>query len=139
LIGRQTVRRLLARGDQITTLQRGGFDGEVTEIRGSITDAGAVEFACADQDAVVLNVASPSSQPRRVLSGAGLRQLAWSPDGRWLLVSWPAADQWVFVRVAGMPRIAAVSRIARQFSARSAQHAFPRIEGWCCTASGNAG
>jgi nucleoside-diphosphate-sugar epimerase len=53
LIGRQTVRRLLARGDQITTLQRGGFDGEVTEIRGSITDAGAVEFACADQDAVV--------------------------------------------------------------------------------------
>ena len=92
----------------------------------------------ADQDAVVLNVASPSSQPRRVLSGAGLRQLAWSPDGRWLLVSWPAADQWVFVRVAGMPRIAAVSRIARQFSARSAQDAFPRIEGWCCTTSGNA-
>ncbi len=92
----------------------------------------------ADQDAVVLNVGSPSSQPRRVLSGAGLRQLAWSPDGRWLLVSWPAADQWVFVRVAGMPRIAAVSRIARQFSARSAQDAFPRIEGWCCTTSGNA-
>jgi hypothetical protein len=77
---------------------------------------------------------------RRVLSGAGLGQLAWSPDGRWLLVSWPAADQWVFVRVAGTPRIAAVSRIARQFSIRDAhgEAGFPRIEGWCCTARGDA-
>jgi hypothetical protein len=95
----------------------------------------------ADEDVVVLKLASAQAtpQPRRVLSGAGLQQLAWSPDGRWLLVSWPAADQWVFVRVAGMPRIAAVSRIARQLSARSTQDAFPRIEGWCCTTSGTAG
>jgi hypothetical protein len=92
---------------------------------------------------VVSKLASNAVQSRRVLTGAGLRQLAWSPDGRWLLVSWPAADQWVFVRVTGMPRIAAVSRIARQFSARAAQAsapaAFPRIEGWCCTATGDAG
>lgn len=99
----------------------------------------------ADQDVVVLKIdpAAATTQPRRVLSGAGLRQLAWSPDGRWLLVSWPAADQWVFIRVAGMPRIAAVSRIARQFSVRaargSAEEGFPRIEGWCCTALGDAG
>lgn len=99
----------------------------------------------ANQDVVVWNVGSPTttSQPRRVLSGAGLRQLAWSPDGRWLLVSWPAADQWVFVRVAGMPRIAAVSRIARQFSARGAQPSaadgFPSLDGWCCTTTGTAG
>jgi len=98
----------------------------------------------ANQDVVVWNVGSPTatSQPRRVLSGAGLRQLAWSPDGRWLLVSWPAADQWVFVRVAGMPRIAAVSRIARQFSARGAQPSapdgFPSLDGWCCTTTGTA-
>ena len=106
-------------------------------------DGGAIALirGAADQDVVVLKLASTQAtpQPRRVLSGAGLRQLAWSPDGRWLLVSWPAADQWVFVRIAGMPRIAAVSRIARQFSARSAQAGFPRIEGWCCTTSGTAG
>ena len=76
---------------------------------------------------------------RRILSGAGLRQLAWSPDGRWLLVSWPVADQWVFVRVAGTPRIAAASHIARQFTARGTTQAFPQIEGWCCTTSGAAG
>jgi hypothetical protein len=74
----------------------------------------------------------------RVLSGAGLQQLTWSPDGRWLLVSWPVADQWVFVPVAGKPRIAAVSRIARQF-ATGAGARFPRIEGWCCAARGAAG
>ncbi len=76
---------------------------------------------------------------RRVLSGAGLSQLAWSPNNRWLLVSWPAADQWVFVRVAGKPRITAVSQIARQFAAAGATSPFPRIEGWCCTTSGALG
>jgi hypothetical protein len=110
-------------------------------------DGGAIALirGGSDQDVVVLKLASATATPtrRRVLSGAGLGQLAWSPDGRWLLVSWPAADQWVFVRVAGAPRITAVSRIARKFSAGDAQgsaHAgFPRIEGWCCTARGDAG
>ena len=46
-------------------------------------------------------------------------QVSWSPDGRWLLVGWPAADQWVFVRVVGAPHVAAVSRIAQQFSPQS--------------------
>jgi hypothetical protein len=69
----------------------------------------------------------------RVLSGVGLRQVAWSPNGRWLLVSWPAANQWVFVRVAGAPRIVAVSRIAQQFSAGGHAPAFPGLAGWCCT------
>jgi hypothetical protein len=68
----------------------------------------------------------------RVLTGVGLRQVAWSPNGRWLLVSWPAANQWVFVRVAGAPRIVAVSRIAQQFSAGHHAPAFPGLDGWCC-------
>jgi hypothetical protein len=65
---------------------------------------------------------------RRVLfRGTGeFRGLAWSPDGRWLLVTWPTADQWVFVRVAGLRRIVAAAGIARQFGS------FPRLAGWCC-------
>jgi hypothetical protein len=94
----------------------------------------------ADGDVVVGQlVAGGVSKLRAVLSGSGLRQLDFSPDGRWLLVSWPAADQWVFVRVAGKPRIAAVSRIARQFAIRSSTPGWPKIEGWCCTADGGAG
>lgn len=82
-----------------------------------------------------------SSRPvlRSVLSGFGVRQVAWSPNGRWLLVSWPAADQWVFIKVGGAPRIAAVSRIARQFTTGSQGKRSPQLEGWCCTVRGAAG
>jgi len=74
-----------------------------------------------------------------VLPGPGVKAVSWSPDGRWLLVSWPAANQWVFVRVAGTPRIEAVSRISQQFSSGGAALAFPVLDGWCCTADGSAG
>jgi hypothetical protein len=79
------------------------------------------------------SVTSGMASLRTVFSGAGLRQLAWSPNGRWLVVSWPAADQWGFVRVVGRPRIAAVSHIAQQFGARAPSlRGFPRLDGWCC-------
>lgn len=71
---------------------------------------------------------------RRVLTGNGISQILWSPDSHWLLISWPAADQWVFDRVNGIPRIAAVSHVDRQFSASSGVNGFPRLVGWCCTA-----
>jgi hypothetical protein len=61
-----------------------------------------------------------------VFSATGrLVQPTWTPDGRWLVVGWPAADQWVFVRADGK-RIRAVSNVSEQFRSRS----FPRIEGW---------
>ena len=54
-----------------------------------------------------------------------LGQIVPSPSGRWLLVTWPAADQWIFVRTNGRG-IRAVSNIAEQFEAAS----FPKVEGW---------
>jgi hypothetical protein len=87
---------------------------------------------------IIYGVAARHPITRRVLAGAGLGQVSWSPDGRWVLISWPAANQWVFVRVAGPPRIAAVSRISQQFSAGEGVR-FPRLEGWCCNAGGAAG
>jgi WD40 repeat protein len=80
----------------------------------------------------VRNLTTPHAEPRTVLAGSGLGELSWSPDGRWLLVAWPAADQWVFVRVSGRPRLAAVSRIAQQFSTHDSA-AFPTLDGWCCS------
>ena len=61
-----------------------------------------------------------------LFSGTGVfRQLAPSPDGRWVLVTWPTANQWVFVRTRRR-KIVAVARIAQQFGRRA------RVEDWCC-------
>ena len=52
-----------------------------------------------------------------------LAQVVPSPDGRWLLVTWPEADQWLFVPVHG-GRIRAVGNIAAQLHG-----GFP-VAGW---------
>ena len=62
---------------------------------------------------------------RSLFSGPSrLAGLAWSPNGRWLLSSLPAADQWVFVQTRGGHRILAVSHIRRQFGSE------PSLDGW---------
>jgi hypothetical protein len=64
---------------------------------------------------------------RVVFRGTGsFEQAVRSPDGRWLLVTWPTADQWVFVRPGTPRRIVGASRISVQFGG------FPRVQGWCC-------
>jgi hypothetical protein len=69
---------------------------------------------------------------RRIFAAASrLGQIAWSPDGRRLLITWPGADQWLFVPVSGRGRIHAVAGISRAFSPGS-RGAFPTVEGWCC-------
>jgi hypothetical protein len=77
---------------------------------------------------VVPELRPDASAARRVFSGAGaFTGLAWSPDGRWLLLAWADADQWVFVRSARVRGLDAVSDVSRQFGG-----AFPRLAGWCC-------
>jgi hypothetical protein len=63
---------------------------------------------------------------RVVFRGTGVfDQVVGSPDGRWLLVGWPTANQWVFIRL--RPRkIVGVARITQQFGRNA------RIAGWCC-------
>ena len=79
-------------------------------------------------DVLLLDARRPTLPPRRVFAGSELSGVHWSPNGRWLLVGWETANQWVFVRVAGARRLGAVSNVSNQF--RSSR--FPRVEGWCC-------
>jgi hypothetical protein len=59
--------------------------------------------------------------------------LAFSPDGRWLLAGWPEADQFLFLRLPGVRRIVAVDDVRREFDPGSPGIGeFPRISGWCC-------
>jgi hypothetical protein len=77
----------------------------------------------------------PAGGPARRLFGVSghLTELAWSPDGRRLLLAWPAADQWLFVPAEGGARLRAIGDIAAVFAPGSARRAtYPRVEGWCC-------
>ena len=62
-----------------------------------------------------------------VFAGAGrFSDVAWSPNGHWLLLNWTSADQWLFIRSATVRKVDAVSHITASFG----PHA--RIAGWCC-------
>jgi hypothetical protein len=71
----------------------------------------------------------PDDAPLQRLLGRGdFARPVGSPDGRWLAVGWPEADQFVFVRVRGGRQLRAISNVSSQFRSRS----FPTISGWCC-------
>ena len=62
-----------------------------------------------------------------VFAGAGrFADVEWSPDGRWLLLNWPSADQWLFIRSATVRKVRAVSNIRSSFGPNA------RLAGWCC-------
>jgi hypothetical protein len=100
------------------------LDGKVVAERTGVSDAA---FIGRTHTLAVLrgaDVYDLESQP--LFHADGLRQLVSSPDGRWLLLTWPAANQWVFVRVASPHTIRAFSGISGQFGGGK----FPVVAGW---------
>ena len=57
---------------------------------------------------------------------------AWSPGATRLLLPWPDADQWLFLRPGFRDRLTAVANIAAQFAPGSTRTSFPRSVQWCC-------
>ena len=69
---------------------------------------------------IVLVRGAAARGPIGLFAGAGeISDLAWSPNGNWLLADWRGADQWIFLRmrerVAGVARVLAASGIEAQF------------------------
>jgi WD40-like Beta Propeller Repeat len=64
----------------------------------------------------------------RVFTTTGtLRSLAWSPDGRRLLVRWAETDQWLLLSpTTPNAGITAIAGISRRFGGA------PTVQGWCC-------
>jgi dipeptidyl aminopeptidase/acylaminoacyl peptidase len=88
--------------------------------------------------AVLLSAAATRSRPHELFAGVGrFEQPQWSPDDRWVLLGWPTADQWLFLRAARVSSIRAVGAIAKQFSSDPRRAAFPRLGGWCCSRDGS--
>jgi hypothetical protein len=77
------------------------------------------------------------AHPLRVLFAGPGRFAAprWSPEGRWLLLPWTSADQWLFLEPgSGTGKLHAVAQLAKQFSPGDPTAArFPSVVGWCCT------
>lgn len=70
---------------------------------------------------------------RQLFAGPGeFSEMAWSPDGAYLLLAWRSADQWLFLDPDRPQRTVAISNISRQFSPGRAPAAFPAVAGWCC-------
>ena len=88
-----------------------------------------IALALRDGTATSVYVTPAPLVPRRpVFTTTGtLRSLAWSPDGRRLLVRWADADQWLLLspNAANAP-ITAIGSISRRFGAP------PTVQGWCC-------
>ncbi|MEA2151557.1 MAG: hypothetical protein QOD69_3387, partial [Solirubrobacteraceae bacterium] len=111
-----------------------GFDAEhaVWAPRGQQVAVVRTSRASGHDEVVVLD-ARHGLRERLLPAGPGhFGAPAWSPDGRWLLVPWPEADQWLFLRPEGTRRVSAVANIARQFAPGGARPAFPRTVTWCC-------
>lgn len=91
----------------------------------------AVELRYAARSEVRIVDVDHPGQARLVFAGPGdFGDLAWSPNGEWLLVSWPAANQWVFLHGT---RVHAVANIRQEFP--RADHLGPVLEvsgRWCC-------
>ncbi len=115
-----------ARDGHRFALIRGSVDGSQMEVVLVEADRGAGTPS--------LPLVPNTGPQRRLFAGPGtLTDLAWSPDGRWLLVAWRSANQWLFLRPEGGEHIVAISNISRQFNpGGEGLGGFPSVSGWCC-------
>jgi hypothetical protein len=87
----------------------------------------------ADRSEVLLLQGTRALGGRVLFTGPGrFGALAWAPEGDRLLIGWPAADQWLFLRPRGDGRLTAVANIARQFTPGATSPPFPGTVQWCC-------
>ncbi len=133
---------LVARADTLQLYSPGGrLVWEWTAPQGSLISSATARDS--RRIAVVLHVGHTSKvlllgrdrSPRPLFTGPGsFATPEWSPDGGWLLLPWPRADQWLFIDPASAtPRLHAVANVASQFSPGSPQPGrFPTVAGWCC-------
>lgn len=97
-----------------------------------------VRYEPVERSAIVTSDADRLETSRRILFAAdgAFQDVAWSPDGRWVLTGWRSADAWMFIGPGGEQRVYA---LGQQFSSGPvATTAFPAVPeaGWCCPPAG---
>jgi hypothetical protein len=112
------------------------------------TDIGAAAIAPGGDRAATVLVSASGGHSRLAMLGpggdgrvlfAGLGRfdgVTYSPDGRWLLLAWRSADEWLFLNPDRPRRVVAVADIAAQFDpGTTSPPSFPAVAGWCCIAN----
>ncbi|MDX6677981.1 MAG: hypothetical protein QOE31_2033 [Solirubrobacteraceae bacterium] len=125
--GRRLTSRAIAPGFAVTGAQWRPRGSEIAVVRHDAATRRS-ELALVDADRGL--------RERVLFTGPGrFGAAAWSPGATRLLLPWPDADQWLFLRPGFRSRLTAVANIAAQFApgARGAA-AFPRSVQWCCDA-----
>jgi Tol biopolymer transport system component len=132
-------RRLLARGPhRVVVLDVTGNRVWRVRLPHGVAVSDAAWSPRGDRVAYVLHSATRTSilvarstrvPDRGVFSTTGtLTSLAWSPDGRRLLVRWSEADQWLLLSpTATSARVTAIGAISRRFGTA------PTVQDWCCS------
>ncbi len=136
------VRKLEWSSDGKALLVLQGVGLRVYDLRGHVLDQDDPSDATHDSDAAfvpgthrvaVVRIHGEQADVFDVQSGETLlhvggllQQVVPSPDGRWLLLTSPAANQWIFVRLGGAHAIRAFSAIRQQFGTGK----FPVVAGW---------
>jgi hypothetical protein len=87
-----------------------------------------------ETEVVLLTAGRSAGHPRRVFAGpGGVSGVAWSPDGRWLLIQWTGSDQWLFVSTGADRRVRAADRMSERFNPGDpAGPQVPHRTEWCC-------
>jgi hypothetical protein len=117
-----------------------GLEGVAAAFRPGSTDIVTIRRSVSApvRSAVVLTrYRSGHDRDRPLFTGVGrFEGLAYSPDGRRLLVGWRDADQWLFLPSGRAGRVETVGNLARQFDSGRVDGpaSFPLVEGWCCRA-----
>jgi hypothetical protein len=122
-----------ADGTRLLALRAGRYT--ILSSAGEVLTRGASLTAAFAPDGHALAIARRTATGSELVVGGRLRfqgtgtfsGATWSPDGRWVAVSWPEADQLVLVRASGPRKIEAAANLSRQFESTS----FPRLTGWC--------
>jgi hypothetical protein len=135
-------RLLIVSAHRLTLLRRGAIEFAQRELPTGMVARGAAwspngsvalvrrDHAANRSDVVVFDPAS-THEPPPLFSGAGtLGPVRWSPDGRLLLLPWPAADQWLFLAPHGHRPVRAVADVARQFAPGADRPRFPAAVEW---------
>jgi hypothetical protein len=116
-VGRHAVGIFARRGPQLSRI---GVAGHITAVRPS-PDGKRLAVVEERRGESTVDVNGTT-----IFKGAGvITNIVWSPDGRWLLLDWQSADQWLFVRTP-VKKLVAVSNIRANFGTDST------LAGWCC-------